>query len=192
MRYKIVLFMLLSLIFNMPNAYSDEYFELGSIPEEYRFPKYNNIAHPPINVEYKGHKGTAMFLSNTFEDGRRNLEVYFLTNNNKELNKALELYTYQYGDEELVSAFEYTDKKTGDKYIYILLKDTLKPNISYSYGFIKLPLFIEDDGILRALFFWGDNRVISKIICIDNFQTDRRCEFSTKEGLIKYLNKVNE
>ena len=95
-----------------------------------------------------------MFLSNTFEDGRRNLEVYFLTNNNKELNKALELYTYQYGDEELVSAFEYTDKKTGDKYIYILLKDTLEPNISYSYGFIELPLYIEDDGILRALFFF--------------------------------------
>ena len=96
-----------------------------------------------------------MFLSNTFEDGRRNLEVYFLTNNNKELNKAYELYTYQYGDEELVSAFEYTYKKTGDKYIYILLKDTLEPNISYSYGFIELPLFIEDDGILRALFFLG-------------------------------------
>ena len=54
--------MLLSLIFNMPNAYSDEYFELDSIPEEYRFPKYNNIAHPPINIEYKGHKGTAMIL----------------------------------------------------------------------------------------------------------------------------------
>ncbi|WP_143422837.1 hypothetical protein, partial [Gilliamella apicola] len=78
MRYKIVLFMLLSLIFTIQNAYSDEYFELGSIPEEYQFPKYNNIAHPPINVEYKGHKGTAMFLSNTFEDGKRNLEVYFL------------------------------------------------------------------------------------------------------------------
>ncbi|AJA45433.1 hypothetical protein FPB0191_01617 [Frischella perrara] len=62
MKYKIVLFMLLSLIFNMPNAYSDEYFELDSIPEEYRFPKYNNIAHPPINIEYKGHKGTAMIL----------------------------------------------------------------------------------------------------------------------------------
>ena len=118
--------------------------------------------------------------------------MYFLTNNNKELNKALELYTYQYGDEKLVSAFEYTDKKTGDKYIYILLKETFEPNISYSYGFIKLPLFIEDDGILRALFFLGDNRVISKIICIDNFQTDERCGFSTKEGLIKYLNKVNE
>ena len=159
MRYKIVLFMLLSLIFNMPNAYSDEYFELGSIPEEYRFPKYNNIAHPPINVEYKGHKGTAMFLSNTFEDGRRNLEVYFLTNNNnnKELNKALELYTYQYGNQELVSAFEYTDKKTRGKYIYILLKDTSEPNVSYSYRIIELPLYIEEDGILRALFFIGDD-----------------------------------
>jgi len=123
------------------------------IPEEYRFPKYNNIIHPPINIEYKGHKGTAMFLSNIFEDGRRNLEVYFLTNNNRELNKALELYTYQYGDEELVSAFEYANRKTGDKYIYILLKDTIEPNITYSYSFIELPLFIEDDGILRALFF---------------------------------------
>ncbi|WP_334321523.1 hypothetical protein [Gilliamella apicola] len=188
MRCKIVLFMLLSLIFTMPNAYSGEYFELGSIPEEYRFPKYNNIAHPPINVEYKGHKGTAMFLSNTFEDGKRNLEVYFLTNNNKELNKALELYTYQYGNQELVSAFEYTDKKTRGKYIYILLKDTSEPNVSYSYSIIELPLYIEEDGILRALFFIGDNNSLSKITCIDDFETDRRCEFSTKEGLIKYLN----
>ena len=186
MRYKIVLFMLLSLIFTMPNAYSGEY--LDSIPEEYQFPKYNNIAHPPINVEYKGHKGTAMFLSNTFEDGRRNLEVYFLTNNNKELNKAYELYTYQYGDEELVSAFEYTDKKTGKKYIYMLLKDTITPNKSYSYNFTELPLYIEEDGILRVLFFLGDNELLSKITCIDDFETDRRCEFSTKEGLIKYLN----
>ena len=186
MRHKIVLFMLLSLIFTMPNAYSGEY--LDSIPEEYQFPKYNNIAHPPINVEYKGHKGTAMFLSNTFEDGRRNLEVYFLTNNNKELNKAYELYTYQYGDEELVSAFEYTDKKTGKKYIYMLLKDTITPNKSYSYNFTELPLYIEEDGILRVLFFLGDNELLSKITCIDDFETDRRCEFSTKEGLIKYLN----
>ena len=45
--------MLLSLIFTMQNAYSDEYFELDSIPEEYRFPKYNNIGHSPINIEYK-------------------------------------------------------------------------------------------------------------------------------------------
>ncbi|MBI0032031.1 hypothetical protein H3S75_12370 [Gilliamella sp. B14384G15] len=189
MRHKIVLFMLLSLIFTMPNAYSGEYFELGSIPEEYRFPKYNNIAHPPINVEYKGHKGTAMFLSNTFEDGKRNLEVYFLTNNNKELNKAYELYTYQYGNQELVSAFEYADKKTGDKYIYILFKDTITPNKSYSYNFTELSLFIEEDGILRVLFFLGENELLSKIICIDDFETDERCEFSTKEGLIKYLDK---
>ena len=187
MRYKIVLFMLLSLIFTMPNAYSGEY--LDSIPEEYRFPKYNNIAHPPINVEYKGHKGTAMFLSNTFEDGKRNLEVYFLTNNNKELNKAYELYTYQYGNEELVSAFEYADKKTGDKYIYILFKGTIIPNKLYSYNFTELSLFIEEDGILRVLFFLGDNEFLSKTTCIDNFETDRRCEFSTKEGLIKYLDK---
>ncbi len=187
MRYKIVLFMLLSLIFTMPNAYSGEY--LDSIPEEYQFPKYNNIAHPPINVEYKGHKGTAMFLSNTFEDGKRNLEVYFLTNNNKELNKAYELYTYQYGDEELVSAFEYADKKTGDKYIYILFKGTIIPNKLYSYNFTELSLFIEEDGILRVLFFLGDNEFLSKTTCIDDFETDRRCEFSTKEGLIKYLNK---
>ena len=187
MRYKIVLFMLLSLIFTMPNAYSGEY--LDSIPEEYQFPKYNNIAHPPINVEYKGHKGTAMFLSNTFEDGRRNLEVYFLTNNNKELNKAYELYTYQYGNQELVSAFEYADKKTGDKYIYILFKGTIIPNKLYSYNFTELSLFIEEDGILRVLFFLGDNEFLSKTTCIDNFETDRRCEFSTKEGLIKYLDK---
>ena len=187
MRYKIVLFMLLSLIFTMPNAYSGEY--LDSIPEEYQFPKYNNIAHPPINVEYKGHKGTAMFLSNTFEDGKRNLEVYFLTNNNKELNKAYEVYTYQYGNQELVSAFEYADKKTGDKYIYILFKDTITPNKSYSYNFTELSLFIEEDGILRVLFFLGDNEFLSKTTCIDNFETDRRCEFSTKEGLIKYLDK---
>ena len=189
MRYKIVLFMLLSLIFTMPNAYSGEYFELDSIPEEYRFPKYNNIAHPPINVEYKGHKGTAMFLSNTFEDGKRNLEVYFLTNNNKELNKAYELYTDQYGDQELVSAFEYADKKTGKKYIYMLLKDTLTPNKSYSYRITELPLYIEEDGILRALFFIGDDNSLSKIPCIDDFETDRRCEFLTKEGLIKYLDR---
>ena len=189
MRYKIVLFMLLSLIFTIQNAYSDEYFELDSIPEEYRFPKYNNIAHPPINVEYKGHKGTAMFLSNTFEDGKRNLEVYFLTNNNKELNKAYELYTDQYGDQELVSAFEYADKKTGKKYIYMLLKDTLTPNKSYSYRITELPLYIEEDGILRALFFIGDDNSLSKIPCIDDFETDRRCEFSTKEGLIKYLDR---
>ena len=187
MRYKIVLFMLLSLIFTMPNAYSGEY--LDSIPEEYQFPKYNNIAHPPINVEYKGHKGTAMFLSNTFEDGKRNLEVYFLTNNNKELNKAYEVYTYQYGDEELVSAFEYADKKTGDKYIYILFKGTIIPNKLYSYNFTELSLFIEEDGILRVLFFLGDNEFLSKTTCIDDFETDRRCEFSTKEGLIKYLDK---
>ena len=187
MRYKIVLFMLLSLIFTMPNAYSGEY--LDSIPEEYQFPKYNNIAHPPINVEYKGHKGTVMFLSNTFEDGKRNLEVYFLTNNNKELNKAYEVYTYQYGDEELVSAFEYADKKTGDKYIYILFKGTIIPNKLYSYNFTELSLFIEEDGILRVLFFLGDNEFLSKTTCIDNFETDRRCEFSTKEGLIKYLDK---
>ena len=187
MRYKIVLFMLLSLIFTMPNAYSGEY--LDSIPEEYQFPKYNNIAHPPINVEYKGHKGTAMFLSNTFEDGRRNLEVYFLTNNNKELNKAYELYTYQYGKQELVSAFEYADKKTGDKYIYMLFKSTITPNKLYSYNFTELSLFIEEDGILRVLFFLGDNEFLSKTTCIDDFETDRRCEFSTKEGLIKYLNK---
>ena len=189
MRYKIVLFMLLSLIFTIQNAYSDEYFELDSIPEEYRFPKYNNIAHPPINVEYKGHKGTAMFLSNTFEDGKRNLEVYFLTNNNKELNKAYELYTDQYGDQELVSAFEYADKKTGKKYIYMLLKDTLTPNKSYSYRITELPLYIEEDGILRALFFIGDDNSLSKIPCIDDFETDRRCEFLTKEGLIKYLDR---
>lgn len=187
MRYKIVLFMLLSLIFTMPNAYSGEY--LDSIPEEYQFPKYNNIAHPPINVEYKGHKGTAMFLSNTFEDGKRNLEVYFLTNNNKELNKAYEVYTYQYGNQELVSAFEYADKKTGDKYIYILFKGTIIPNKLYSYNFTELSLFIEEDGILRVLFFLGDNEFLSKTTCIDNFETDRRCEFSTKEGLIKYLDK---
>ena len=80
-----------------------------------------------------------MFLSNTFEDGKRNLEVYFLTNNNKELNKAYELYTDQYGDQELVSAFEYADKKTGKKYIYMLLKDTLTPNKSYSYRITELP-----------------------------------------------------
>ena len=187
MRYKIVLFMLLSLIFTMQDVYAS--LDVDPIPEEYQFPKYNNIAHPPINVEYKGHKGTAMFLSNTFEDGRRNLEVYFLTNNNKELNKAYELYTYQYGNRELVSAFEYVDKKTGDKYIYMLLKDTLTPNKSYSYRITELPLYIEEDGILRALFFIGDDNSLSKIPCIDDFETDRRCEFSTKEGLIKYLDR---
>ena len=187
MRYKIVLFMLLSLIFTMQDVYAS--LDVDPIPEEYQFPKYNNIAHPPINVEYKGHKGTAMFLSNTFEDGKRNLEVYFLTNNNKELNKAYELYTYQYGNRELVSAFEYVDKKTGDKYIYMLLKDTLTPNKSYSYRITELPLYIEEDGILRALFFIGDDNSLSKIPCIDDFETDRRCEFSTKEGLIKYLDR---
>ena len=72
----------------------------------------NNIAHPPINGEYKDHKGTAMFLSNTLKDRSGNLKVCFLTNN-KELNKAYELYTYQYGDKELLSAFEYADKNRG-------------------------------------------------------------------------------
>ena len=63
-----------------------------------------------------------MFLSNIFEDGRRNLEVYFLTNNNRELNKAYELYTYQYGDEELVSAFEYANKKQAKNTFTFYLK----------------------------------------------------------------------
>ena len=44
-------------------AGSDE--DLDTIREQYRFPRYNNIALLSINVEYKGHKGTAMFLSNT-------------------------------------------------------------------------------------------------------------------------------
>ncbi|WP_141674644.1 hypothetical protein, partial [Gilliamella sp. Fer1-1] len=79
MKFKTMLFILLSSIFTGQNAYanSDSYEDLDNIPEEYRFPKYNNIAHPPIDVEYKGKKGTALFLSNTFDDGRRNLEVYF-------------------------------------------------------------------------------------------------------------------
>ena len=53
----------------------------------------NNIAHPPINGEYKGYKGTAMFPSNTLKDRSGNLK-FFLTNNNRELDKAYELYTY--------------------------------------------------------------------------------------------------
>lgn len=53
----------------------------------------NNIAHPPINSEYKDHKGTAMFISNTLKDRSGNLK-FFLTNNNRELDKAYELYTY--------------------------------------------------------------------------------------------------
>jgi hypothetical protein len=182
-----MLFIFLSSIFTGQNAYADSYEDLDTIPEEYRFPKYNNIAHPPIDVEYKGKKGTALFLSNTFDDGRRNLEVYFLTNNNRELYKVVEFYSYQYGHSEVVSAFEFTRKKSGDKYIYILLKDGTGPTIRYS--FIELPLFVEDDGILRALYFIGDDAFISKISCIDNFKTEKRCEFSTKEGLIEYLNK---
>ena len=154
MKFKLVLFILLGLVFTLQNVYANSDMDLETIPEEYRFPKYNNIAHPPINIEYKGHKGTAMFLSNTLEKGRRNLEIYFLTNNNKELNKAYELDTYQYGDAELVSAFEYADKKTGDKYIYMLFKSTITPNKLYSYNFTELSLFIEEDGILRVLFIF--------------------------------------
>jgi hypothetical protein len=189
MKFKTMLFILLSSIFTGQNAYanSDSYEDLENIPEEYRFPKYDNIAHPPIDVEYKGKKGTALFLSNTFDDGRRNLEVYFLTNNNRELYKVVEVYTYQYGHSEVVSAFEFTRKKSGKKYIYILLKDGTGPTIRYS--FIELPLSVKDDGILRALYFIGDDAFISKISCIDNFKTKKRCEFSTKEGLIEYLNK---
>ena len=71
----------------------------------------------------------------------------------------------------------------------MILKDTLTPNKSYSYNFTELPLYIEEDGILRVLFFLGDDEFLSKITCIDDFETDRRCEFSTKEGLIKYLDK---
>ena len=71
----------------------------------------------------------------------------------------------------------------------MLLKDTLTPNKSYSYRITELPLYIEEDGILRALFFIGDDNSLSKIPCIDDFETDERCEFSTKEGLIKYLDK---
>ena len=122
MKFKLVLFILLGLVFTLQNVYANSDVDLDTIPEEYRFPKYNNIAHPPINVEYKGHKGTAMFLSNTLEKEKRNLEVYFLTNNNKELNKAYELYTYQYGDEELVSAFEYANKKQATNTFTFYLK----------------------------------------------------------------------
>jgi hypothetical protein len=182
MKFKTMLFILLSSIFTGQNAYADSYEDLDSIPEEYRFPKYDNIAHPPIDVEYKGKKGTALFLSNTFDDGRRNLEVYFLTNNNRELYKVVEFYSYQYGDREVVSAFEFTRKKSGDKYIYILLKDGTGPTIWYR--FIELPLYVEDDGILRALYFIGDDAFISKISCMDDLETEERCEFSTKEGLI--------
>jgi hypothetical protein len=184
-----MLFILLSSIFTGQNAYanSDSYEDLDNIPEEYRFPKYDNIAHPPIDVEYKGKKGTALFLSNTFDDGRRNLEVYFLTNNNRELYKVVEFYSYQYGHSEVVSAFEFTGKKSDRKYIYILLKDGTGPTIRYS--FIELPLFVEDDGILRALYFILDDAFISKISCMDDLETEERCEFSTKEGLIEYLNK---
>jgi hypothetical protein len=191
MKFKTMLFILLSSIFTGQNAYanSDEDLETipEEIPEEYRFPKYDNIAHPPIDVEYKGKKGTALFLSNTFDDGIRNLEVYFLTNNNRELYKVVEFYTYQYGDREVVSAFEFTGKKSGRKYIYILLKNGTGPTIRYN--FIELPLSVKDDGILRALYFILDDAFISKIACIDNFKTEERCEFSTKEGLIEYLNK---
>ena len=71
-----------------------------------------------------------MVLNNDFEDGRHNLKVYFLSNNNKELNKVYELYTYQYGDQKLlsISSESSEDEETGDRYISILLKDTLKPN----------------------------------------------------------------
>jgi hypothetical protein len=187
MKFKTMLFILLSSIFTGQNAYANSDEDLETIPEEYRFPKYNNIAHPPIDVEYKGKKGTALFLSNTFDDGIRNLEVYFLTNNNRELYKVVEFYSYQYGHSEVVSAFEFTGKKSDRKYIYILLKDGTGPTIRYS--FIELPLFVEDDGILRALYFILDDAFISKISCMDDLETEERCEFSTKEGLIEYLNK---
>jgi hypothetical protein len=187
MKFKTMLFILLSSIFTGQNAYANSDEDLETIPEEYRFPKYNNIAHPPIDVEYKGKKGTALFLSNSFDDGIRNLEVYFLTNNNRELYKVVEFYSYQYGHSEVVSAFEFTGKKSDRKYIYILLKDGTGPTIRYR--FIELPLFVEDDGILRALFFIGDDAFISKISCMDDLETEERCEFSTKEGLIEYLNK---
>lgn len=123
MKFKLVMFILLGLVFTLQNVYANSDVDLDTIPPEgYRFPKYNNIAHPPINVEYKGHKVTAMFLSNTLEKRKSNLEVYFLTNNNKELNKAYELDTYQYGDAELVSAFEYADKKQATNTFTFYLK----------------------------------------------------------------------
>lgn len=43
MRHKIVLFMLLSLIFTMQDVYAS--LDVDPIPEEYQFPKYNNIGH---------------------------------------------------------------------------------------------------------------------------------------------------
>ena len=143
---------------------SEEYKKFSnSIPEEYRFPNYH-IAYRSIDIEYKGHKGTAMVLNNDFEDGRHNLKVYFLSNNNnKELNKAYELYTYQYGDQKLlsISSESSEDEETGDRYISILLKDTLKPNFSYSYSIVKLPLSIKDNDRSTALYSIDNDGIIS-------------------------------
>ena len=142
---------------------SEEYKKFSnSIPEEYRFPNYH-IAYRSIDIEYKGHKGTVMVLNNDFEDGKHNLKVYFLSNNNKELNKAYELYTYQYGDQKLlsISSESSEDEETGDRYISILLKDTLKPNFSYSYSIVKLPLSIKDNDRSTALYSIDDDGIIS-------------------------------
>ncbi|OCG26330.1 hypothetical protein A9G45_11000 [Gilliamella sp. HK2] len=187
MKFKTMLFILLSSIFTGQNAYANSDEDLDTIPEEFRFPKYDNIAHPPIDVEYKGKKGTALFLSNTFDDGRRNLEVYFLTNNNKELYKAFEIYPYQYDELLSIFEYEYIENKTKSKSILILTKEVFKSSIHYRY--FELPVLIDNDGVLRALYFIGDDALVAKIGCIDNFKTKKRCEFSTKEGLIKYLNK---
>lgn len=181
MKLKTLLFILLGLIYNGQFAYADSDLdvELDDFFSRLQYPKYKNIAHPPLNVEYKGHKGTAMFITHSaYNDTRSNLEVYFLTNNNQELNKVLEFYPYQYRHSEIISAFEFTDKGSGHKFIYILLKN------DGMYRFIELPLRIEEDGVLRALFFVKDNAVISKITCMGE-----DCEISTKDKLIEYLNK---
>ncbi|SCC23356.1 hypothetical protein [Gilliamella intestini] len=187
MKFKTMLFILLSLIFIGQNAYADPDEDLDTIPEQFRFPKYNNIAHPPIDVEYKGLKGTVMFITQPIENEKINLGIYFLTNNNKELYKAFEIYSYEYDELLSVFEYEYTENETKYKSILILTKEVLKSSIHYRY--FELPILIDNDGVLRVLYFIGDDALVAKIGCIDDFETKERCEFSTKEGLIKYLNK---
>ncbi|WP_085166102.1 hypothetical protein [Gilliamella bombi] len=187
MKFKTMLFILLSLILTGQNANANSDEDLDTIPEQFRFPKYNNIAHPPIDVEYKGLKGTVMFITQPIENEKINLGIYFLTNNNKELYKAFEIYSYEYDELLSIFEYEYTENETKYKSILILTKEVLKSSIHYRY--FELPILIDNDGVLRVLYFIGDDALVAKIGCIDDFETKERCEFSTKEGLIKYLNK---
>lgn len=180
------LFILLGLIFTGQLGNSEIlYNDLDIIPEQYQLPKYNNIAHLPLDVEYEGLKATIMFIINPVDD--EYLDVYFLTNNNQELNKVLEIHPYQYGQSEIIGTFVYPIGKSGFKSIYILIKN------SQSWGTVyrawELPLYIEEDGVLRARYFKVDDTVMSNIVCVDDYEAGSNCQFTTQEGFIKHLDE---